>query len=278
MAITAKAIGFVGLGDQGLPMAEAIAEAGYSLAVWARRPETLTKLERAMYRVQSSPRALANACDIVCLCLRDDADIDELLDNGLRDGLRAGSILVNHGTGDPAVSKKLAFELHQRGVAYLDAPVSGGRPGAIDRTLTTMVGGERSAFLEAEPLFDTFSRKVAYFGAAGSGQMAKLLNNAMTLSNLRNAVDVFTLAGALGMDLPMLQEVLLVSSGSSAILRALGSSITDDTALQFQRLMYKDIEHFTDAMTLCGLDSSALRSRATGGIDGLPRLTRALKI
>jgi hypothetical protein len=103
-------------------------------------------------------------------------------------------VVVNHGTGDPGENVKIAESLRSLGASYLDAPVSGGGPGAKARTLTTFVGGDQGPFERCSPVFATFSTRVSRMGPVGSGQMTKLLNNAMTMSNLKNAVDLVRLA------------------------------------------------------------------------------------
>ena len=118
----------------------------------------------------------------------------------MEDALRPGLIVVNHGTGDPGENREIAEHLAGKRVAYLDAPVSGGGAGARARTLTTMAGGDCKAYKKCEPVFATFSGTVAYMGPSGSGQVTKLLNNAMTMSNLDNAVDLIRLVSRLGMD------------------------------------------------------------------------------
>jgi hypothetical protein len=104
------------------------------------------------------------------------------------EALRSGSIVVNHGTGDPTENEHIGGFLAESGIKYLDAPVSGGRPGAVARTLTTLVGGEADDFARCLGVFETFSRKVAHMGGVGSGQLTKLLNNAMTMTNLKNGL------------------------------------------------------------------------------------------
>ncbi|MBC8999414.1 NAD(P)-dependent oxidoreductase [Pseudomonas sp. N40(2020)] len=271
-------VGFIGLGDQGGPMAHAIAESGFELHIWARRPQSLEAVTGAPYIVEKTVQTLAENCDVVCLCLTDDKDIVALLDNGLRDGLKAGAVLVNHGTGDPRESRRLAAELQQQGITYLDAPVSGGRQGALARTLTTMVGGESQAFSRVRAVFETFSRKVSLLGPSGTGQMAKLLNNALTMSNLKNAVDVFSLGKSVGMDLVQLHDVIAVSSGSSTVLRAINNEITSVIAPHLQGLMRKDIEHFADAIRDAGLNPEDLHNRCLAGADGLVELVGQLAV
>jgi 3-hydroxyisobutyrate dehydrogenase-like beta-hydroxyacid dehydrogenase len=111
-------------------------------------------------------------------------------------------------------------------------------------------------------------------GGVGSGQLTKLLNNAMTMTNLKNAVDVFGLAKNLGIDIRRLYDVITVSSGSSAVLQSVGSQINSKAAVHIQGLMRKDIEHFADAMRARGLDPSAVRDRGLGGADGVLELAQ----
>jgi 3-hydroxyisobutyrate dehydrogenase-like beta-hydroxyacid dehydrogenase len=181
----ATAVGFIGLGDQGAPMAQAIGDTGFDLHVWARRPHSLETLAGIPHTVHDSPASLAARVGIFALCLRDDHDIwDILAAPSMGEALRPGLIVVNHGTGDPRENRIIAARLAEKGVTYLDAPVSGGGAGARARTVTTMVGGDRDAYHTCERVFAAFSRTVAYMGPSGSGQVTKLLNNAMTMSNL----------------------------------------------------------------------------------------------
>ncbi|SMF73298.1 3-hydroxyisobutyrate dehydrogenase [Tistlia consotensis] len=271
-------IGFVGLGDQGGPMARAIAEAGFDLHVWARRPASLEAAAGLAHTAHDGVASLAAVVDVLCLCLRDDGDIRDLLDGqGLTASLRPGSAVLNHGTGDPAENGRIAARLAGAGISYLDAPVSGGRPGALSRSLTTFVGGEPAVFGRCLPLLESFSRKVVHMGSVGSGQSAKLLNNALTMSNLKNAVDAFWLARRLGVDLRKLHDALMVSSGSSAILQALGGPIDAEIAPHLQGLMRKDIEHFAEAMRALDLDPSSLRDRGLAGAEGLVEIVGWLR-
>jgi len=266
-------IGFIGLGDQGGPMAQAISRAGFPLYVWARRVQSLESVADVLHTVQPTVPALAAQCDIVALCLRDDADVwDLLLDQGLMKGLRPGAVVVNHGTGDPDENGHIASHLWSAGTRFLDAPVSGGRPGAIACTLTTMVGGDRTAFEHCRTVFHAFSGKVAYMGPSGSGQLAKLLNNALTMTNLKNVVDVFGLAEKMELDTGMLRDVILSSSGSSAVLEALGTAITPQIGAHLQALMRKDIEHFAEGIRHKGFDAEELRTRGLGGAEGLTKV------
>lgn len=270
-------VGFIGLGDQGGPMARAIGEAGFKLHVWARRPASLEVLAGVPHTAHASVAELGAVSDIVGLVLTDDKDIWDILDQqGLLKALRPGAIVVNHGTGDPSENARIAAHLGEKGHPFLDAPVSGGGPGAVARTLTTIVGGDQAALERCRPVFETFSRKIAYMGPAGAGQQAKLLNNALTMTNLKNAVDVLGLAGQLGVDVAALYDMVSVSSGSSAIMQALGT-FTPELAAHLQGLMRKDIEHFADSVRNRQLDPSALRDRGLSGADGLVEAVKLLQ-
>ena len=263
-------VGFIGLGDQGAPMAQAIGDSGFELHAWARRPQSLDPLAQTRPTVHDSPASLAAAVNILELCLRDDRDIWDILGTpGVEDALRPGLIVVNHGTGDPGENREIAEHLAGKTVACLDAPVSGGGAGARTRALTTMAGGDRKAYDKCKPVFATFSRTVAYMGPSGSGQITKLLNNAMTMSNLDNAVNLIRLVCRLGMNVQAVIDVIDVSSGGSAILRALRTDTTPEIAPHIQGLMRKDIEHFADAIRAYGLDPRPLHDRGLAGASGL---------
>lgn len=270
-------VGFIGLGDQGGPMAVAIAEAGFSLHVWARRPASLDALGNAPHTAHASVAALGAACDIVALCLTDDRDIDDVLDGqGLLAALKPGAIVVNHGTGDPAANALIAARLAAARVGFLDAPVSGGRPGAVARTLTTIVGGEAATLARCRDVFASFSRKIALMGPAGAGQLGKLLNNALTMSNLDNAARVLQLARQLQLDERAVVDMVSASSGASFILTAL-SGFTPALAEHLQGLMKKDIEHFADGMRGYGLDPAEMRARGLHGAEALVELVKSLQ-
>jgi len=166
--MSALKIGFVGLGDQGAPMAGAISEAGFELHVWARRAQSFNAISRVKYLRHDSFKSLAAVIDVLGLCLRDDEDIWNLIrQQRLTEVVRPGATVANHGTGDPTENQRIGAFLAESGIKYLDAPVSGGRPGALARTLTTFVGGDTEDFERCRQVFATFSRKVAHMGVSG---------------------------------------------------------------------------------------------------------------
>jgi 3-hydroxyisobutyrate dehydrogenase-like beta-hydroxyacid dehydrogenase len=256
-------VGFVGLGDQGAPMAIAIAEAGWPLRVWARHERSYEALGDVSYERCESVEELGRRSDVVGLCLTDDADVWQLLDDQrLLSALPPGGIVVNHGTGDPQVAIELANHGDANGHAILDAPVSGGRPAAARKALTTFVGGKAQAADTCRPVFEAFSTTVAYMGQAGAGQMTKLMNNASLLANLRNAEEIISIGAAAGLDPRELVDVLQTGSGSSFALQFLAGEISPEMASHLPDLWHKDIGHFSDAIRDRDLPPTVLEARA----------------
>ncbi|MEV5176552.1 NAD(P)-dependent oxidoreductase [Streptomyces flaveolus] len=270
-----RRIGFIGLGDQGGPMAEAIGEQGFELHVWARRPASLSAVAAVPHVVHDTVADLAASVELIGLCLRDDTDIWSLLDDQrLLANTAPGTIVVNHGTGDPAEAERIGAHIAEAGAVYLDAPVSGGGPGARARTLTTFVGGHSDTFRAARPVFEAFSDTVRLMGPVGSGQLTKLFNNALTITNMKNAEDVLALAEQIGLDLPTLIETISASSGGSAALRALGTDITPDLAEHLHPLMRKDMQHFAHAVRERGARPDEVLARGEAGASGLVQAVR----
>jgi len=261
-------IGFIGFGDQGAPMARAIAQAGWPLHVWARNPRSLAALTDTPYTTHDSVADLAGASDIVGLCLTDDSDVREVLeDRGLLVSLRTRGIIVNHGTGDPQVAAAVAQRARERGHELLDAPVSGGRPAAERHTLTTFVGGDAGTAQRARPVFEAFSSTIAYMGPSGAGQFAKLLNNASLLANLRNVEDIIAIGASAGINPRNLVEALRTGSGSSFALELLAGEIGPEMVRHVPELWHKDIGHFSDAIRARRLPPSILEARAHESVE-----------
>ncbi|MFD7881890.1 NAD(P)-dependent oxidoreductase [Streptomyces bauhiniae] len=262
-----RAVGFVGLGDQGAPWPRP-----WPTAASTCTPGPATHAHTAHPDVAS----LIEAVDVLLLCVTDDDGVRALTGTDeARAALRPGQVVVNHGTGDPDENRAIAAGLATAGVHFIDAPVSGGAPGARTRTLTTMAGGDEDAFTACRSVFEVYSATVAHRGPVGSGQLTKLLNNSMTMSNLANAIDMATLAADLGLDLTKVIAVISASSGASASLRNLATA-DPATAGHLQSLYAKDIEHFADAMRARDLDPARLHDRGRHAAEHLEQATRTL--
>jgi len=208
-------VGFVGLGSQGGPMAQRIVDEGYPTTVWARRPATLDAFVAAGARRAASLTELGAASDILCVCVIDDAGVDEVLrgPEGAMAAMRPGSVVVVHSTVHPATCARLADDhphLH-----VVDAPVSGGGFKAAARELLVMVGGDPVIVERCRPVFETYGSPVVHLGELGAGLETKLLNNALFAAQLGLAAEVYARARTRGLDQAAVAAALAVGSGRS---------------------------------------------------------------
>lgn len=241
-----------------------------------RNPASLRAVAEVPHVAHSTLKDLGAACDVVGICVSTDEDVMQILDGGLLDGLRPGSVVVNHGTGLPHIAARMTQRCASFGVDALDAPVSGARAGALARTLTTMVGGPEPVAARCMPVFDAFSAHVRYMGGPGTGQLAKLFNNTLMMMNQANIEEVVALAGDLDLDVPALVDLLKVGSASSFTLTALGDAITTDNVGHLREVELLDMELFAAAMNERHVDADAVTARAVAGARGLTDLMRRL--
>lgn len=207
-------IGFIGLGSQGGPMAQRIADAGYPLTVWARRAEALEPYLAKGATAAGSVAELGAVCDHVGICVVNDAGVSEICAE-LIPAMRPGSRIAIHSTILPESCVELERQCAERGIGFIDAPVSGGGHGAAAGTLTVMCGGAQDVFDAAKPVFETFGQMIVLLGAAGAGQRAKIVNNALMAANMGLADAALSAGEALGMSRAALAELIKVSSGRS---------------------------------------------------------------
>jgi len=207
-------VGFIGLGSQGGPMAERIALAGLPLTVWARRPEVLAPFVEQGAQAAGSVAELGAACDIVGVCVVDDAGVIAVCDE-LIAAMAPGSAIVIHATVLPETCVAIADKAAAKDIAVLDAPVSGGGPAASARTLTVMCGGDPEVFARAKPVFETFGGMIVLLGPLGAGQRAKIVNNALLAANMGLAQAALSAGEGLGIDRAALADLIKASSGRS---------------------------------------------------------------
>lgn len=172
--------GWIGLGAMGWPMAGHLHDHGHLAAVW-NRSEQKTKdfaAEHQGVAAAESPAALAAGVDVVCLCVSADDDLREVV-AAMRDGLRAGQVVIDHSTVAPLTARELAADLAEIEVAFIDAPVTGGVEGARNGQLAIMVGGDQSTAEQVRPVMDCYARLVHHLGSSGAGQSAKAVNQLM---------------------------------------------------------------------------------------------------
>ena len=179
-------VGFVGLGAMGYPMAAHLARRG-PLTVWNRTATRAAAFAAETgAQVAPTPRALAADADVVITCLPSSREVETLLDgpDGLLAGLRAGGLLIDCTSGDPASSRRIAGRMAERGVAFADAPVSGGTNGAVAAALSVMVGADAATFARAQPILAAFGKRIEHVGPVGAGDALKAVNNALLAVNI----------------------------------------------------------------------------------------------
>lgn len=210
-----KRIGFIGLGVMGGSMAAHLLAAGHSLTVFNRTREKGADLMTRGAKWADTPAAVAAASDILISMVGYPHDVEKIYlgDGGILSAMKAGGYVVDMTTSSPKLARRLYEAAKERGIAALDAPVSGGDIGARNASLVVMVGGDRAAFDAVKPLFALLGRTIRYFGPAGSGQYAKMANQIAIASNMMGVCEAVAYAKRAGLD-PA--EVVETISGGAA--------------------------------------------------------------
>jgi 3-hydroxyisobutyrate dehydrogenase len=203
-------VGFIGLGIMGLPMAGHILKAGYPVTVYNRTRSKTRSLEADGAAVAASPREVAANSRMIITMVSDSPDVQEVVagPEGVLDGIRSGSVVMDMSTISPQVERDLDRQLRAKGCALVDAPVSGGDVGAQNATLAIMAGGDREAFDRAVPIFETMGKTITYCGPVGSGQLTKLCNQILVAVTLMGVSEALVFAGKNGLDQRVMIEAV----------------------------------------------------------------------
>lgn len=203
-------VGFVGLGIMGKPMARNLMEAGYDLIIYNRSRDKVEDLVSEGAEAAESPKEIAEDATIVFTMLPGPHEVREVVDgeDGLLRGAGEGSLLVDMSTSSPVLARELARTARERGVGLLDAPVSGGDIGAVEGTLSIMIGGEEEDFERAKPLFDVMGETVVYVGPSGTGQVVKACNQIVVALTIEAVSEALVLGSKAGVDPKKVIEVL----------------------------------------------------------------------
>lgn len=241
----AEKIGFIGLGVMGNGMARNLLKAGFDLTVWTRDPAKAAAFRELGASVAETPRALAAACPLVISCVPDASAIRAVAFGA--DGLAAegwpGGLLVDCSTIAPFEAQDIAAGLGEAGGAFLDAPISGGKKGADEGTLTIMIGGEAALVARARPVFEAMGKNIHHVGPSGAGQALKACNQLMVAINLMGVCEAVGVARAAGIDPKLMREVLSTGTGRSGVLEGHGLRYLEGTLQGGFRaaLMKKDL-------------------------------------
>jgi 3-hydroxyisobutyrate dehydrogenase-like beta-hydroxyacid dehydrogenase len=249
-------VGFIGLGSQGGPIARRIVDEGYPLTLWARRAQSVEPFADTAAAIASTPAELGKVSDLVGICVVSDADVEDVLlrPNGVLVGMAPGGVVAIHSTIHPDTCRRLTDAAAARGIAVVDAPVSGGGAVAAERKLLVMVGGDDEPVARCRPVFETFGDPVIHLGRVGSGQLAKLLNNLVFTAQIAAALDTYSFADSLGMDRAALAQVLANGSGGSRAAAIIAATSFDTTGLRQVAvpLLRKDVGIMLDVARASG--------------------------
>jgi len=222
-------VGFIGLGIMGRPMALNLIKAGHRLWVNGRRPETMAPLAEAGATACDSPAEVAQHADVTIVMVSDTPDVEQVIlgSGGVAHGAREGSVVVDMSTISPTVTKALAERLRDQGVEMLDAPVSGGEVGAINATLSIMVGGRPEVFERVKPLFEAMGKNIVLVGDNGAGQVAKACNQIVVGVTIQAVAEALTFARRNGVDAAKVRDALMGGFAGSKILEVHGKRMLD---------------------------------------------------
>jgi len=213
-------VGFIGLGEQGKPMAINLAKAtDFDLMVHDLRKEAVDELVALGARRANSSREVGTHSDVIEVIVVDDAQVEAVVlgDQGVIAGARPGSVVAIHSTIRPSTIRKVAAECAAQGIGVIDAPVSGGARGAQTRTMCYMVGGDKEPEDRYRPIFETSGKSIFHLGPLGSGMIAKLAHQVIICLNVLAAGEGMMLAKKAGLDLAMMQEVIRAGGASSRV-------------------------------------------------------------
>jgi 3-hydroxyisobutyrate dehydrogenase len=258
-----KRVGFIGLGNIGMPMAKNLTGGAFDVVVYDVREEAAREVEALGATMAASAREVGERAEVIGICVRDDADTEAVVlgDDGIL-AARAGpgstagggaqTVVAIHSTIRPHTVERLAAEAARHGVAVLDAPITGGQAGAMNRSLCYMVGGDAEVLERCRPVFETSAKSIVHAGPQGSGAKVKLCNNLMTYLGFLAAFEGSALAREAGLSYDVLEQVTRANGVMTdqmqlfLVLRNVADDKTDDAELQsylrgFTTLAEKDL-------------------------------------
>ena len=283
-------IGFIGLGIMGRGMTHNLLKAGHNVTVWNRSAARMDEFATAGAKTASSPAGLAANCDVILICVSDTPDVEQVLfgENGVSAGAKNGALVVDHSTISPQKTVEFAKRLNEQGVAYLDAPVSGGSEGAAKGTLSIMIGGESTDVERALPILQAYGKTITHVGPQGAGQMAKLVNQILVVVNQLAVSEALLFAQAGGLDLAKTIDAvkggaagswMLANRGPQMIVRDFRPGFTIDLQQKDLRLVLESADQMGVPLLATSLVFQLYRTLQAQGIggDGNHGLVKALE-
>ena len=258
-------VGFIGLGNMGEPLAGFVRKAGFALVVHDLRKEAAARLLEVGATWAESPRDVAAQCEVVCICVPGPAEMRAVTvgAGGILEGVRAGSVVIDHTTNAPALVRDVGEALTARGAHLLDAPLDGGREGALAGQVTLFVGGDQAVLNGVKPVLDTFSKSVVWVGELGTGSITKIVHNALAMSIDLLLAECLTLGAKAGVAVPRLVEAFregcIVGQNMTFTKRMPATLFRGDFAARFAlALAYKDFRLAGDLAAQHGVPTRLL--------------------
>jgi 3-hydroxyisobutyrate dehydrogenase len=252
-----ETIGFIGLGIMGQGMARNLLKAGFEVRVWNRTASRMEPLVEAGATAGSSPADVAAHSDIIITCVSDTPDVEAVIlgEDGVIHGAREGSLVVDMSTISPHATKEISTKLAEKGVAMLDAPISGGSEGAANGTLSIMIGGEASDVERVRPAFEAMGKTITHVGGTAAGQTVKLVNQILVVGNMLAVSEALLFAQAGGLDLQKTLDAVSQGAAGSWMLSNRGPQvIVRDWRPGFTiDLQQKDLRLVTEAADQMGV-------------------------
>jgi len=227
-----KKVAFVGLGVMGYPMAGHLVAKNHDVIVYNRNAAKSLSWVKAHKNGASAktPREAAEGRDIVCLCVGNDDDVRSVVygDDGVFAGMKKGAILVDHTTASADLARELDAASKERGLTFIDAPVSGGQAGAENGMLTVMCGGSPESFEKAEPVMASYARAVTLLGPAGSGQLTKMVNQICIAGLVQGLAEGLSFAKRAGLPADLVVDVISKGAAGSWQMENRGKTMNAD--------------------------------------------------
>ncbi len=250
-------VGYIGLGALGGPIARRIAVSGFATTVYDLFPASAEALTNSGAVPAASVAEAAAACDTLCICVRTDQDVIDVVAGGETfAALGEGGLFIIQSTIDPELCRELAQQAEPYGVAVIDCGVSGGGPAVAEGKLSVFVGGSEEAVAKAKPLLDCLGT-YRHLGPVGRGMQGKLINNLISIANYGMSAHVLDLGEHLGFDRVQLQEMLMTGSAQSFALKVVPGFTQPERLENLRTLLGKDVEH---ARHLADADLPAMKA------------------
>lgn len=239
-------IGYIGLGIMGKPTALNLIRAKYPVSIYARRPETIAALTAAGATAYHSPKELAAHVDVIFTNVPNTADVEEVLlgKDGIIHTAKPGTVVIDMSTISPTDTQRMAKKLEEKKIDMLDAPVSGGEKGAIEGTLTIMVGGKAEVLEKVRPILQVLGKTITLIGGHGAGQVAKACNQVIIAESIIAVSEALQLAKASGVDPAKVREALMGGFAGSKVLEIHGNRmLTKDYKPGFKAHLHRKDMH-----------------------------------